>query len=256
MAQRCLCPRGMAGGFACCLRKLYWPCWLVQRSSGGCPGPPPAAGELIYHLPLQVHTMVSEPSCSSVPCSSPATFPAFPGKRGEHPADLSWCATATEWRPLLSSLAHPWAGPSWDPAQKAPRAPDSDVANPVLQLPTVPTQGKINTFGVQKCWLVESLTWGKGDQTRGFAGSSVSNSCAHLHALARESQGLPQNPQAHAGMHTSTLQAGSEIFTRHPHTQICPQQPSPQQEVVTWTICWDMGHKVPTCAGVPRGWAL
>lgn len=127
----------------------------------------------------------------------------------------------------MSSLAHPWAGPSWDPAQKAPRAPDSDVANPVLQLSTVPTQGKITTFGVQKCWLVESLTRGKGDQTRGFAGSSVSNSCAHLHALARESQGLPQNPEAHAGMHTSTLQAGSEIFTRHPHTQICPQQPSP-----------------------------
>lgn len=51
VAQRCLCPQGMAGGFVRRLRKLYWPCWLARRSSGGCPGSPPAAGELICHLP-------------------------------------------------------------------------------------------------------------------------------------------------------------------------------------------------------------
>lgn len=74
-AQRCLCPQGAADGFAWRLRKLYWPCWLAQRSSGGCPGSPPAGGELIYHLPLQVQTVVSEQNCrGSVPCPSPATF--------------------------------------------------------------------------------------------------------------------------------------------------------------------------------------
>lgn len=57
------------------LRKLYWPCWLVQRSAGGYPGSPPVAGELIYHLPLQVHAMVSDTNCrSSVPCPSLAIY--------------------------------------------------------------------------------------------------------------------------------------------------------------------------------------
>lgn len=60
------------------LRKLYWPCWLVQRSAGGCPGSPPVAGELIYHLPLQVHATVSDPNCvSSVPCPSLDTYPGL-----------------------------------------------------------------------------------------------------------------------------------------------------------------------------------
>lgn len=63
------------------LRKLYWPCWLVQRSAGGYPGSPPGAGELIYHLPLQVHAMVSDTNCrSSVSCQSWPPNLAFPGK--------------------------------------------------------------------------------------------------------------------------------------------------------------------------------
>lgn len=74
---------------------------------------------------------------------------------------------------------------------------------------------------------MESLAWGKEARARGCASSSISNSCAHLHALARGSRGLPQTPGAHTGMHTSTLQAGSEIFARHPRTQICPRRPSP-----------------------------
>lgn len=41
----------------------------------------------------------------------------------------------TAWKPLLFSLACPCAGPSWDLDQKVPRAPDSEVANPVLSCP-------------------------------------------------------------------------------------------------------------------------
>lgn len=44
---------------------------------------------------------------------------------------------------------------------------------------------------------MESPTWGQGTSAQGCASSSGSNSCAHLHAVAWGSQGLPQDPQAH-----------------------------------------------------------
>lgn len=72
---------------------------------------------------------------------------------------------------------------------------------------------------------MKSLTWGQGTSAQGCASSGGSNSCAHLHALAWESQGLPKNPQAHIGMHTSMLQAHSELCL-----QICPQRPSPARD--------------------------
>lgn len=71
------------GGWVCVgLRKLYWPCWLVQRSAGGCPGSPPVAGELIYRLPLQVHATVSDIQTAEVlsPAHPWPPTPAFPGK--------------------------------------------------------------------------------------------------------------------------------------------------------------------------------
>lgn len=101
-------------------------------------------------------------------------------------------------------------------------------------------------FGLQ-----QSLTWGQGTRAQGCASSAGSNSCAHLHALAWGSQGLPQDPQAHTGMHTSMLQAHSELFA---HKSACSGHP--QREMVTWTICWDIGHKASTCVRVPVGCAL
>lgn len=105
-------------------------------------------------------------------------------------------------------------------------------------------------FGLQECWLVESLTWGQGTSAQGCASSSGSNSCAHLHALTWGAQVLPQDPQAHTGMHTSMLQAHSELSA---HKSALSGHP--QQEMVTW-ICWDTGHKASTCVGVPVGCAL
>lgn len=64
-------------------------------------------------------------------------------------------------------------------------------------------------------------------------------------------QRFPQDPQAYTGIHTSMLQAHSELFA-------CKSACSghPQQEMVTWTICWDIRHKASTCVRVPVGCAL
>lgn len=55
----------------------------------------------------------------------------------------------------------------------------------------------------------------------------VSHICMHWHG---DPEGFPRTPPAHTEMHTPMLQAGSEILTRHPHTQICLQWPSPARD--------------------------
>lgn len=254
-AQRCLCPQGMAGGFAWRLRKLYWPCWLVQRSSGGCPGSPPAAGELIYHLPLRVHAAVSEPNCrSSCPLPIPSHLPQLtPGRAGQ-----SRCAMATEWRPLVL-LSMPLGRSQPGSGSKSPQSSRfrccESCSSAACRTHAHTGQGS-PAFGLQECWLVESLAWGKGARARGCASSRVSNSCAHLPALARGSRGLPQDPRAHT--QGCTLPCHKLTLRSSPGTPACKSARGshPQQEVVTWTICRDTGHEAATCAGVPWGWAL
>lgn len=231
------------------LRKLYWPCWLVQRSVGGYPGSPPVAGELIYHLPLQVHATVSDINCkSSVPCPSLVTYPGLSRETCLIPGRAEPACYGHSMEISLVLYSTPWAGPSWDLDQKVPRASDSGVANPVLSCPRGAGIISVWDAGVLAC---ESLPWGQGTRAQGCASFGGSNNCAYLHALAWGSQGLPQDPQAHTGMHKSMLQAHSELFACKP---ACSSHP--QREMVTWTICWDIRHKASTCVRVPVGCAL
>lgn len=95
------------------LRKLYWPCWLVQRSAGGYPGSPPVAGELIYHLPLQVHVTVSDTNCqSSVPCPSLVTYPGLSRATCLIPGRAEPACYGHSMETSLVLYSTPWAGPS------------------------------------------------------------------------------------------------------------------------------------------------
>lgn len=154
---------------------------------------------------------------------------------------------ATARKPFLFSLACPWAGPSWDLDQKVPRAPDSEVANPVLSCPRGAEITRVWAAGVLACGEPHL---GPRDHCSGLCQLQWFQ---QLCTSACTGIGVPRAPPGPPSTHRDAhIHATGSLSSAH--KSACSSHP--QQEVVTWTICWDIGHEASTCVRVPVGCAL
>lgn len=127
---------------------------------------------------------------------------------------------ATAWKPLLFSIAYPWAGPSWDLDQKVPRAPNSlGGCKSRSQLPRVNPCFSCRTVGLWRASLGAKVTV---LTVPAPAAPTAVHICMHLHGGHK---GSPRTPRHTQGCTHPCLQAHSELCL-----QICPQRPSPARD--------------------------